>query len=253
MSKELETIEKAASAINRNVDQDTLIALQKFTKLLNQAPAQDELVPTADRKAWSMPISRVEMLLDTLFFGLWWTENFTTKQVLNEFVGELELVVVHPVTGMQIRRVGAAAIQITQDQGATIAQFMDTKKKNALDLAYPKLKAECVKNAAQSLGKRFGRDINRKAETVAEYSPLFRADVPIRLPENGVERLLARLAESPTKNEADNLYETILGMGVAQDQIELIMAKANEIVEKAVPVDANVPPITLFGDEGGAQ
>jgi len=40
------------------------------------------------------------------------------------------------------------------------------KKPNALDLAFPKLKAECLSNAAKSLGKIFGRDINRKNKDV---------------------------------------------------------------------------------------
>ena len=31
-----------------------------------------------------------------------------------------------------------------------------------MDLAFGKLKAECLKNAALSLGKVFGRDLNRK-------------------------------------------------------------------------------------------
>jgi hypothetical protein len=37
----------------------------------------------------------------------------------------------------------------------------DNKKANAMDLAFGKLKAECLKNAALSLGKVFGRDVNR--------------------------------------------------------------------------------------------
>ncbi|MES1224826.1 MAG: hypothetical protein ABUT20_55560, partial [Bacteroidota bacterium] len=47
------------------------------------------------------------------------------------------------------------------------------KKPNALDLAFPKLKAECIKNAAQSLGKIFGRDINRKKRDV--FKPALKA------------------------------------------------------------------------------
>jgi hypothetical protein len=35
-----------------------------------------------------------------------------------------------------------------------------------LDLGFPKLKAECIKNAAASLGRVFGRDINRKHRDV---------------------------------------------------------------------------------------
>ena len=45
----------------------------------------------------------------------------------------------------------------------------DNKKPNALDLAFPKLKTECLKNAAVSFGKLLGRDLNRK--NVDVYKP----------------------------------------------------------------------------------
>lgn len=38
-------------------------------------------------------------------------------------------------------------------------------------MAYPKLKAECLKNAAKTLGKVFGRDLNRR-EKVDTYQPV---------------------------------------------------------------------------------
>jgi hypothetical protein len=44
----------------------------------------------------------------------------------------------------------------------TNALDVQNKKSNALDMGFPKLKAECLKNAANSLGKMFGRDLNRK-------------------------------------------------------------------------------------------
>jgi hypothetical protein len=38
---------------------------------------------------------------------------------------------------------------------------VDAKIKNTLVKDFPHLKAECIKNAAKSLGKYFGRDLNR--------------------------------------------------------------------------------------------
>jgi hypothetical protein len=152
-------------------DQDKLIQLQNFIEKLNREPDQSELDRTPDGKAKTLPISFVEMTLDELFLGQWGTENFTSKVVANEVVGELELVLLHPITQREIRRSGAAAIIIQVDkapedlQGKERNQWaldVSNKKSNALDLGYPKLKAECVKNAAQSLGKVFGRDLNRK-------------------------------------------------------------------------------------------
>lgn len=150
---------------------DKKLELQDFLKRLNREPDPAELDKTPDGKAKVLPISFVEMTLDEIFLGQWSTENFTSKQMLNEVVGELELVVVHPVTGMTIRRTGAASIIIQVDKAPDnlVGQARNewalspsNKKYNALDLGYPKLKAECVKNAAQSLGKVFGRDMNRK-------------------------------------------------------------------------------------------
>lgn len=154
--------------------------LEKFLMRLNKEPNPSEIAKTPDGKASDLPISYVEMTLDELFFGLWSTRNFTTKLISNEVVGELELEVIHPVTQKPIVRTGSAAIQIMVDKvpdgmsGQVRNQWaLDpaNKKPNALDMAYPKLKAECTKNAAKTLGKIFGRDLNRR-EKVDSYKPV---------------------------------------------------------------------------------
>ena len=158
-------------------EQKTL--LQEFQRRLNQEPDPREFDTTPDGKARTLPISFVEMTLDELYFGLWSTENYHWSAITNEVQGSLELVLTHPITGQTIRRTGAASIVITVDslteedkKGMTKqarnlhALNPENKKPNALDLGFPKLKAECVKNAAQSLGKIFGRDINRKKTDV---------------------------------------------------------------------------------------
>lgn len=149
--------------------------LQDFQARLNREPELTELDKTPDGKAWTLPISFVEMTLDELYLGLWGTENYRWSAITNEVQGSLELVVTHPITGQQIRRTGAASIVImvdslskeekermTNQQRNLHALNPENKKSNALDLGFPKLKAECTKNAAQTLGKVFGRDINRK-------------------------------------------------------------------------------------------
>lgn len=154
------------------------IQIQDFQAKLNKEPEVSELERTPDGKAKTLPISFVEMTLDELFLGQWGTVNFTAKVIANEVCGELELFLTHPITGREIRRSGAAAIIIQVDKAPdTItgqarnewALNPSNKKSNALDLGYPKLKAECVKNAAQSLGKVFGRDLNRKKAD--QYQP----------------------------------------------------------------------------------
>lgn len=175
-------IEKAQTSEVESLE----MRLQKFTKLLNKEPEQSELEPTPDGNAKTLPISFVEMTLDELFFGQWSTENFKWSAIANEVQGSLELVLTHPVTQKEIRRVGAASIIIMVDKVPEEVKKNpqeknrwslnpDNKKPNALDMAFPKLKAECIANAARSLGKRFGRDINRKKAD--QYKPLLPMDV----------------------------------------------------------------------------
>jgi hypothetical protein len=149
---------------------DNLEALQKFQQMLNAEPDELGIESTPDRKARTLVISHVETTLDEMFFGHWRTENFKWSTIANEVQASLELVVIHPISGYELRRTGAASVIIMVDRvpdGVTgidrnrWALNPDNKKANAMDLAFGKLKAECLKNAALSLGKVFGRDLNR--------------------------------------------------------------------------------------------
>ena len=195
-------------AVNSKTVEDFRKKLQNLTDLLNRKPNPSEIKKTPDGKANSIPISFIEMSLDEIFFGLWETDNFKWNTVANEIVGSINLIVTHPITGKVMKRVGAAAIQIMVDKAPETlvgsdrnkwALNLENKKPNALDLGFPKLKAECLKNAAQSLGKLFGRDLNRK--DTDEYNPLIQEPVLIeelqalydekkdRIPSNSIENI----------------------------------------------------------------
>lgn len=166
--------------------------LQNFQSRLNLDPPPESIEPTPDGSARTVVISHIEMTLDEMFFGEWETYDFKTHVIANEVVGSLILQVIHPVSGRAIKRTGAATIQIMVDAVPEELKYnkddskpeqarkkternmwalnLNNKKSSALDLGYPKLKAECLKNAAQSLGKIFGRDLNRKKAD--QYGPL---------------------------------------------------------------------------------
>ena len=164
---------------------DELLRIQKFASSLNHSDPISGVEPTPDNKAKTLTISHVEMTLDEYFFGLWSTENFKWSVIQNEVVGSLDLIVVHPMNGMFIRRTGAASIIIQVDKVPEEikgnsklrnewALNASNKKQNALDMGFQKLKAECLKNAAQSLGKIFGRDLNRKQKDT--FNPLLKKE-----------------------------------------------------------------------------
>lgn len=145
--------------------------LEAFQAMLNQAPPKESIEATPDGKAKTMVISHVENALDTMYLGQWSTREFGFKVVGNELAGHITLEVVHPITGTTRTLIGAAAQAIMMDAAPNElhgreknewAQDIRNKKSKALKMNLPALKSECLKNAAQQLGKAFGKDLNRK-------------------------------------------------------------------------------------------
>lgn len=136
-----------------------LLNLEGFNKALNRKPAVTKTNKFANNTQY-VPISHIQTLLDTLFFGLWQTKNFTYKVIANELVGSIDLWVYHPVLKDWLVRTGVAATQIRQNKGAALTDI-GAKIKNALEMDAAHLYADCVKSAAKTLGPAFGRDLNR--------------------------------------------------------------------------------------------
>ena len=151
--------------------------LQRFMTIVNGAVEAEKLqAHPIVRDCKYLPISHMEMALDEVFFGQWNTINFKWQVISNEVVASLELEVFHPLTKSWVKRTGATAITImtdsipepikkgmTKQQQNAWAVDIQNKKPGALaNGGFAKLKAECFKNACVSLGKYFGRDVNRE-------------------------------------------------------------------------------------------
>lgn len=145
-------------------------SLAQFANLLSNAPQQAEVkINTQANNSKYLPISFVENKLDEVFSGLWQIKNFRWQVIANEIVGSIELGVYHPILKEWIWREGAGATMIQQQKGSDITDI-SAKHKNTLVKDFPHLKTECLKNAARSLGKMFGRDLNREFED--SYTPI---------------------------------------------------------------------------------
>lgn len=178
----LHLAQKAQLNVNPELAKDVLT-------VLSTNPPQTELkINKMANDSVYLPISYVENLLDELYFGLWNTKNFQIQIVANEIVGWLDLEVYNAPSQSWITRTGCASVQIQMDSGLKDEngnQVWQDKKKvkdpnfrisdidrkitNTLVKDFPHLKSECLKNACRSLGKAFGRDLNRKFED--EYNP----------------------------------------------------------------------------------
>lgn len=136
-------------------------AIEKFSGKLHELPhKKDVLINKHAGNAKYLPIAIVETKLDELFFGLWQVRDFKYQVVANEIIGSIELGVYHPVAKTWLWRSGAGSVMIQQSKGSQITDI-GSKIKNTLVKDFPHLKAQCLKNAALSLGPAFGRNLNR--------------------------------------------------------------------------------------------
>jgi hypothetical protein len=133
---------------------------QDLAKLLNEQPDPNFL---KTRSGFSyLPISYIQTKLDEIYgIGLWGFSEPKIIIVANEMIGTIELSVFHPVANTWVKRAGVAAVMIRQKSGADICDI-SAKIKNSLEMDSPHLLTDCIKSAVKSLGKVFGRDLNRE-------------------------------------------------------------------------------------------
>lgn len=137
----------------------------------------DKLPPTEYIKVNKMagnyrylPIGFLENEMDRLFMKLWQTKNFRWQVVANEIIGTIEIHYYHPVLRQWLCREGSASvmIQMKSEKNGGDGDITNVKNKitNTLEKDFPHLKADCFRNGVKSLGRRFGRDMNREDRVV---------------------------------------------------------------------------------------
>jgi hypothetical protein len=147
---------------------DRNAVIEKLQMFLNREPKADTVkINSMANNSKYIPIAEVERTLDEVYSGLWSTVNFRWEVVANEIVGSIDLKVINPANGFELVRTGCASVMIQIERGKEVNVI--NKIKNTLVKDFPHLKAECIKNAAKSLGVAFGRNLNRDS---SDYQPL---------------------------------------------------------------------------------
>ena len=107
-----------------------------------------------------IPIEKVEYLLTSIFIQ-WRVEIKQTQVIANSVAVCVRLHVLNPVTGEWDWQDGVGASPIQTDSGASATDFSKVKAA-AVQMAYPAAESYAVKDAAEKLGKLFGKDLNRR-------------------------------------------------------------------------------------------
>ncbi len=149
-----------------------------FQVLLNQNPPEKWIKVNAIANNSSyLPIDKVEYMLTRLFVK-WHVEVLDFKIIANSVAVQIRLFYTSPITGELLHQdgLGAAPLQTDKDKGAIDFNFI---KNAAVQMALPSAESYAIKDAAEKIGRIFGKDLNRK--DLMNYESLnSRFDKPIK-------------------------------------------------------------------------
>jgi hypothetical protein len=128
--------------------------------LLNQEPKASWIKkhPIATKVKY-IPIERVEWLLTSIFIK-WHTEIKQVQLLANSVVVTVKLHYKNPITGDMEYQDGVGGAPLQTDQGAGATDWTHIKS-DAVMKAVPAAESFAVKDAAEKIGKLFGKDLNR--------------------------------------------------------------------------------------------
>jgi hypothetical protein len=156
----METTKNLPSIQDLYSNSELALKASQLQILLNQKPKDEWIKTHPIYNNQYIPIEIQEWLL-TSIYTKWWVEIKDIKQMLNSVVVTVRLYVIDPITGDETFQDGAGAHNFQLDSGAMADDFSKLKQ-NAVMLAVPIAETRAFSDAADKLGKIFGKDLNRK-------------------------------------------------------------------------------------------
>lgn len=140
------------------------VAFEKMGELksvLNQTPNKAWIKnhPFAQGVVY-LPIDKVETMLD-MIFQQWRVEILSISQLAQSICCTIRLHYLNPITKEWSFHDGVGAVPLKTDKGFSAADLSHIKS-DAVATGAPAAKSFAIKDAAEHLGKLFGRDLNRK-------------------------------------------------------------------------------------------
>lgn len=146
------------------VDQNRVVEVSNKDKLreyLNNSPPSTWIKEHPFAKGVSyVPIDKTEVLLDSIFQD-WEVEIKSVAQLAQSICAIVRLHYRDPVTNEWKFHDGVGAVPLKTDKGASAADLSKIKS-DAVATGAPAAVSFAIKDAADHIGKIFGRDLNRK-------------------------------------------------------------------------------------------
>lgn len=153
-------------------DVEQAFANDELNLLLNQQPNPKWVLRHPQIGHEYLPIDKVEFML-TYIFQLWKREVLQVQVVLNSIVATVRLWYLHPVTGEWMFHDGVGAMPIAVEKNCK-AMDWDHLQGMSIQKSAPGAISYALSNAAEKLGKVFGKDLGRK--NTSDYKPTFEGE-----------------------------------------------------------------------------
>lgn len=141
-------------------DVDTTGKHAELNQLLNKEPKKEWIkVHPIAKGVLFIPIERIEYLL-TKIFVIWYVKIKTVKIIGNSVLVTITLYYQDPITNNMLRQDGIGAAPLQTDKGAGAIDFNSLKSDSVMKAA-PAAESFAIKDAAEKIGKLFGKDLNR--------------------------------------------------------------------------------------------
>lgn len=140
---------------------EKLVQRDQFLQVVNQAPSPKWIKdhPTAKGVKY-IPVEIIELLL-TRIFQEWRVEVRREGQLAQSIYTTIRLHYKDPIDGEWRWQDGTGAVPLQTDSGKTAAD-LSAIKSNAVTLGLPAAESFALKDAAEKIGRLFGKDLNRK-------------------------------------------------------------------------------------------
>jgi hypothetical protein len=162
--RDLPTIEQ----LYKENDKVILAQSNNLNKLMNNPPLDKWLKkhPIAKKKVNGVqvpidyiPIERVEWLLTSIFIN-WYSEVKEVQLIAHSICVTVRLFYQSPITGEMIWQDGVGACPLQTDSGASASDWSKIKS-SSVQIAAPAAESYAIKDAAEKIGRIFGKDLNR--------------------------------------------------------------------------------------------
>lgn len=176
--------------------------------LVNQKPKPDWIKKT-DKRVFGkelpyIPIERIEFLL-TAIFKRWRVNIKNTQMLANSVVVTVKLEYQDPVTGEWMYQDGVGASPMQTDKDASATDWERIKTSSVMKAA-PAAESFAIKDAAEKIGRLFGKDLRRDA--IDDYEVMDNRLAAQRISELK-KKLSDLIAENQDKEETQSIIDMV--------------------------------------------